>query len=198
VDRDGASPRLSICNPAMSDGDFTFELGRALHRLRSALAAATTEAELLALDGVDSARLQRACRDALARLEFAERIGDALVSPSRRTSVVLLEDDEQLGLALLSRLNRLGFDACLVTTPVSALTWSRHGVLIADLSILESVAEEQVADVRRRQPVILTGATMTTAVQRADHFGAFATFTKPADMPTLAATIREHPASRSG
>jgi hypothetical protein len=195
---DGAPAGLPIRDSALSgDGPYR-RLDRALHQLRSSLAAVIAEAEVLDVEGVNSARLRRACDGVLHRLEITEQISDALEYPGNRTRVVLLEDDEQLGLALMRRLARLGIDACLVTTWMAAVTWSTHGVLIADLSALESVNQEHLQHIRSCQPVILTGATTSTSKQGADRFGAFATFTKPADLTALAATIREHPASGSG
>src|SRR5437588_12544272 len=83
-----------------------------LHRLRSSLARAQAEAELLGLDGAPASRTLDAIADALTQLSTLE---DALLHPidklGRTLRVVVIDDDARLAEITATRLQRRGIAA---------------------------------------------------------------------------------------
>ena len=167
------------------------DTAKALHRLRSMLAAIQAEAELLELDRVDVARLKGAVTEALNRLADVEATVPA--GMSSRPRVVLLEDDERVGAALVRRLARQGYDACLVFSVAMALSWAAGGLpLVADLTALEDATQAEIACVRKLRPIVLTGASYDEARKRATQFAPSVVLNKPLDVAGLSAILRGH------
>ena len=171
-------------------------LDNILHSVRSSLAGVQAEAELLEMDGVNVARLMHVLETAFVRISTGEELARTLGSSAQSRRLVLLEDDERVGTALLRRLGRAGYESCLVLSVDSAVAWTRTGALmVADLTALEAASSAQVADIRDARPVVLTGASSDEAERRAQAFSPAAVLAKPVNFELLAASLAGHPAS---
>ena len=159
----------------------------ALHRLRSAMARVQAEAEIMVLDGAAAGELLEATRAALARLTEAEDAVEVVRRDHVAGGLVVLEDDERLGIVLARRLERSGHSVCLAVTVRSAIVFaSRQRILLADLTALESATDTEAQLVAELRPVVMTGATYADAVSRAERFRARAVLSKPFEVDTLA------------
>lgn len=172
----------------------------ALHGARSSLAGVLAEVELLEIDGVDVARLRQLLEMALFRIGAGQQLLPDL-SPARdrsRSRVVLLEDDERVGSALLRRLDRAGYPSCLVLNVDSAVAWADSGaLLVADLSALEDATPAQILPLRTARPIVLTGASAHDGRRRAQIFSPATVLSKPLNFALLEASLNGHPASES-
>ena len=195
MDRDRSPARLSLRDAAVSDLT-PRRVKDALHGVRSSLAGVQAEAELLDLDGANVTRLMHLLKAAFARLATGEEHARTLGHTAQPRRVVLLEDDETVGTALLRRLGRAGFESCLVLSVESAVAWTTTGALmIADLTALEAASAAQVANIRDAHPIVLTGASADEAERRAQIFAPAAVLAKPVNFDLLAASLAGHPAS---
>lgn len=169
-----------------------------LHGVRSSLAGAQAEAELLEMDGVDVARVTQMIKLAIMRIATAEELAPTHNPDSAPNRLVLLEDDEMVGTALLRRLRRAGYDCCLVLDVEAALAWANTGAhLVADLTALETASTDQRARIQSEHPVVLTGASPEDGKRRAQVFAPAAVLAKPVNFEQLAASLDGHPASES-
>jgi len=169
------------------------ESSEALHQLRSALAATQAECELLEMDGTNVTGLQRALSESFRRLVRVEVLEQEQAADERSARVVLLEDDERVGAAIVRRLMRQGYDACLVLSVPMALRWiDSNATLVADLTALEEATPIEQVALRRHRPIVLTGAVAPEASRRSAPFLPRALLGKPLNVGDLDVILRDH------
>ncbi len=162
---------------------------RSLHRLRSTLARVKAELELAEVDGT-APPVERLLGDLdeafmlLAEAEDADGV-------RRRARVLVIDDDRRLADVTARGLRRLGYEA----DPTDVVRGARPGeVLVVDLGMLEGLAPDVIAGVRRARPIIVTGASGSAARTLADAVAASAYLVKPVELEQLVAAIERRAA----
>lgn len=158
------------------------ELAAALHRLRSTLARARAELELVEAEGgvPPVAALVADLREALELLGDVESLGLGIVR------VLVVDDDERLGELTARGLRRLGYEA---ETSPSPRRMRPGEVLIFDLGVLPSLGADEREELTHARPIVVTGAVDAGSRAAAADLNASDYLVKPVDMDALVAAI---------
>lgn len=162
--------------------DTRTEVAGALHRLRSTLARVRAELELADAD-LEPRHTDHLLDDIRSAFELIGVIESLTLDIVR---VLVVDDDERLGELTARGLRRVGFDA---ESAARMRALRPREILVLDLSLARSLTPEERDDVRRSQPIVVTGAVDGASRALADDLGASDYLVKPVDVEALVAAI---------
>ena len=166
------------------------ELAGALHRLRSTLARARAELELVEAEGgvPPVPQLVADLREALELLGDVESLGLGIAR------VLVVDDDERLGELTARGLRRLGYEAEASTRPRRLRA---REILVFDLGVLPSLGADERAALIEARPIVVTGAVDAGSRAAAADLNASDYLVKPVDLDAIAAAIDRRLAEKS-